>query len=114
MASRTSPPARRNSAYRAGVALIRLAARLHDIGKIAIPDAILDKPGPLDEREWEFVHRHTLIGERIVAAPPSLIPRSAHPLHHERVDGNGYPDGLNGEDIPLGSASSPSATPSTQ
>jgi two-component system cell cycle response regulator len=79
------------------------AAELHDIGKMAIPDAILHKPGPLDEREWEFVHKHTIIGERILGAAPALIPvakvvRSSH----ERWDGNGYPDGVAGETIPIG------------
>jgi diguanylate cyclase (GGDEF)-like protein len=86
------------------VARIRLAARLHDVGKTAIPAAILDKPGPLDEREWKFVHRRPLIGERIVLAAPALA--STAPLirsSHERVDGHGYPDGLTGENIPLGS-----------
>jgi diguanylate cyclase (GGDEF)-like protein len=83
---------------------VRLASRLHDVGKTAIPAAILDKPGPLDEREWEFMRRHPLIGERIVMAAPALastaeIIRSSH----ERVDGQGYPDGLAAGDIPLGS-----------
>jgi diguanylate cyclase (GGDEF)-like protein len=89
----------------AGEALehVRLAAELHDVGKVAIPDAIIDKPGPLDDDEWAFMRRHTLIGERIVAAAPALVPvaklvRSSH----ERWDGGGYPDGLAGEDIPLG------------
>jgi diguanylate cyclase (GGDEF)-like protein/putative nucleotidyltransferase with HDIG domain len=82
---------------------IRLAAQLHDIGKIAIPDSILAKPGPLDDSEWAFMKRHTIIGERITAAAPSLrdvadIIRSSH----ERWDGRGYPDGLSGQAIPLG------------
>jgi len=84
--------------------LVRLAAQLHDIGKTAIPAAILEKPGPLDEREWEFIRRHPLIGERIVLAAPALA--GTAPLirsSHERVDGGGYPDGLCGEEIPLGS-----------
>jgi diguanylate cyclase (GGDEF)-like protein len=81
----------------------RLAAELHDVGKAAIPDAILDKPGQLDIKEWDFVRRHTLIGERIVRAAPALahvaeLVRSSH----ERFDGTGYPDALNGEQIPLG------------
>jgi diguanylate cyclase (GGDEF)-like protein len=83
---------------------IRLAAKLHDIGKTAIPAAILDKPGPLDEREWKFMRRHPLIGERIVLAAPALADTA--PLirsSHERIDGLGYPDGRAGEDIPLGS-----------
>ena len=71
---------------------------------MAIPDAILNKPGPLEAAEWEFIRQHTLIGERIIAAAPALVPvarlvRSSH----ERWDGSGYPDGLRGEEIPLGS-----------
>jgi diguanylate cyclase (GGDEF)-like protein len=80
------------------------AAELHDVGKMAIPDAILNKPGPLDPQELEFMRKHTLIGERIIASAPALVPvarivRSSH----ERWDGNGYPDELEGEQIPLGS-----------
>jgi diguanylate cyclase (GGDEF)-like protein/putative nucleotidyltransferase with HDIG domain len=80
----------------------RLAAALHDIGKMAVPDAILLKPGPLTDDERAFVHRHTLIAERALLSAPSLahiagIVRSSH----ERYDGTGYPDGLAGEDIPL-------------
>jgi diguanylate cyclase (GGDEF)-like protein len=80
----------------------RLAAELHDVGKAAIPAAILDKPGPLDAAERSLMQRHTLIGERILAAAPTLeaiapIVRSAH----ERHDGNGYPDGLCREEIPI-------------
>jgi diguanylate cyclase (GGDEF)-like protein len=79
------------------------AAELHDIGKCAIPDAVLDKPGPLDPAEWEFMRQHTLVGERIVLAAPSLA--EAAPLirsSHERFDGSGYPEGLVGAEIPLG------------
>ena len=54
---------------------VRHAAELHDVGKVAVPDAILTKPGPLDEDEWAFIRRHTLIGERIIAAAPALTPR---------------------------------------
>jgi HD-GYP domain-containing protein (c-di-GMP phosphodiesterase class II) len=83
---------------------IRQAAALHDIGKVAIPDAILAKPGPLDEEEWTFVRRHTEIGERILAAAPSLALVAKLVRHaHERWDGSGYPDGLAGAEIPLGS-----------
>ena len=79
-------------------------AELHDVGKMAIPDAILDKPASLDDSEWSFIRRHTLIGEAILSAAPALVPvarlvRSSH----ERYDGTGYPDGLAGESIPLGS-----------
>jgi two-component system, cell cycle response regulator len=79
-----------------------LAAELHDVGKLAIPDAILSKPGPLTEEEWPFIHRHTLVGERILSAAPSLsrIARLVRSTH-ERVDGLGYPDGLSDTDIPL-------------
>ena len=82
---------------------VRRAAELHDVGKSAVPDAILAKPGPLDEREWEFVRQHTLVGERILRAAPALssvakLVRSSH----ERFDGTGYPDGLVGQGIPLG------------
>ncbi|HEX2411653.1 MAG TPA: HD domain-containing phosphohydrolase [Solirubrobacteraceae bacterium] len=80
------------------------AAELHDVGKIALPRDILGKPGPLDDEEWAYVRRHTLIGERIVQAAPALVGvgrliRSSH----ERWDGAGYPDGLAGDEIPLGS-----------
>ena len=86
------------------VALTRLTAELHDVGKTAIPDAILNKPGPLDPDEWELMRRHTIIGERILASAPALariapLVRSTH----ERVDGKGYPDGLRADEIPLSS-----------
>ena len=79
------------------------AAQLHETGKMAIPDAILNKPGPLDESEWKFVRQHTLVGERIIASAAALVPvarlvRSSG----ERWDGKGYPDGLRAEQIPLG------------
>ena len=79
------------------------AAELHDVGKMAVPDAILGKAGPLDEGEWAFMRQHTVVGERILRAAPAL----AHvaPLvraSHERYDGTGYPDRLAGEEIPLG------------
>jgi diguanylate cyclase (GGDEF)-like protein len=84
---------------------IQLAAILHDVGKTAIPNSLLYKPGPLEPDEWQFTHTHTLIGERIILAAPSLahvagLVRSSH----ERPDGTGYPDGLSGDDIPLGSS----------
>ena len=82
---------------------VRLAAELHDVGKVAIPDAIIAKPGPLDDDEWAFMRRHTLIGERIVAAAPALGPvAKLVRASHERWDGAGYPDATAGEDIPLG------------
>jgi diguanylate cyclase (GGDEF)-like protein/PAS domain S-box-containing protein len=80
------------------------AAELHDVGKMAIPDAILNKQGPLDDEEWRFMRRHTLIGESMLSAAPVLQPaarivRSSH----ERYDGTGYPDGVRGANIPLAS-----------
>ena len=79
------------------------AAELHDIGKMAIPDAILCKPGPLDEEEWAFMRRHTLIGEEILNVAPSLRPVARLVrASHERWDGGGYPDGTSGDAIPLG------------
>ncbi len=82
--------------------LLMAAALLHDIGKIAIPDSILQKPGPLSPEEWDFMRQHTILGERILSAAPSLaalgkVVRATH----ERWDGGGYPDGLAGEEIPL-------------
>jgi diguanylate cyclase (GGDEF)-like protein len=83
---------------------VRHAAELHDVGKVAIPDAILNKPAPLEPEEWEFIKRHTIIGERILCEAPALayvarLVRSSH----ERMDGTGYPDRLAGNEIPLGS-----------
>jgi diguanylate cyclase (GGDEF)-like protein len=82
---------------------LRHAAALHDIGKVAIPDAIITKPGPLNDEEWAFMRRHTLIGERIIGAAPALagaarLVRSSH----EAFDGTGYPDALADVEIPLG------------
>ena len=79
------------------------AAELHDIGKLAVPDAILHKPGPLTESEWHFVRQHTIIGERILNIDPALRPVARLVrASHERWDGKGYPDGLAGPAIPLG------------
>jgi diguanylate cyclase (GGDEF)-like protein len=80
------------------------AAELHDIGKVAIPFAVLEKRGPLNDEEWELMRRHSIIGANILRVAPSLlrvatIVRSSH----ERFDGQGYPDGLVGNDIPLAS-----------
>jgi diguanylate cyclase (GGDEF)-like protein len=82
---------------------IELASRLHDIGKMAISDQILHKPGPLTPDEWKQMRAHTLIGERIIATAPSLAEAARLVrFSHERYDGGGYPDGLPGEQIPLG------------
>jgi HD-GYP domain-containing protein (c-di-GMP phosphodiesterase class II) len=82
---------------------VGLAAELHDLGKLAIPDRILEKPGPLDEDEWEIMRTHTDIGARILAAIPSLAPvATLVRASHERHDGTGYPSRLAGEQIPVG------------
>jgi two-component system cell cycle response regulator len=84
------------------IVALRRVAELHDIGKMAIPDAILNKPGPLTEEEWAYMRQHTILGERIVSAARSLgsmakLIRSTH----ERWDGKGYPDRLKGHEIPM-------------
>lgn len=86
---------------------LSLAARLHDIGKIGIPDAILSKPGPLTDAEMAIMQRHPVVGEQILApvfaADPGLQEMLAAVRgHHERWDGGGYPDKLAGDQIPLG------------
>ena len=85
------------------VKIIRSAALLHDIGKVGIPDEILNKQGPLDDREWEVMRQHPAIGERILRAIPGMGAVARIVRHeHERWDGGGYPDGLSGEEIPIG------------
>jgi HD-GYP domain-containing protein (c-di-GMP phosphodiesterase class II) len=81
---------------------VELAAELHDVGKLAIPDAILAKPGPLTDDEWRFMHQHPAIGQHILEGAPALA-RLAPVVRasHERVDGTGYPDGRAGDAIPL-------------
>ncbi len=84
--------------------LLRHASMLHDVGKVAIPDRILLKPGPLQAGERAIVNQHTVIGSEILANSPSPLVRMAETIarsHHERWDGSGYPDGLHGEEIPL-------------
>jgi diguanylate cyclase (GGDEF)-like protein/PAS domain S-box-containing protein len=83
---------------------LRFAAALHDIGKLAVPEAILNKPGPLDERERAVMERHTIVGEQILAPVEFLADVARIVRHeHERWDGAGYPDRLAGEAIPLAS-----------
>jgi putative nucleotidyltransferase with HDIG domain len=82
---------------------LRYGAIFHDIGKIAIPDAILNKPGPLTGPEFEVIKRHPIVGEQILAPVPFLDQVRRVVRHdHERWDGNGYPDGLKGRQIPIG------------
>jgi len=86
----------------ADLTALRQGGYLHDIGKVATPDAILFKPGPLSEEEWAIMRQHTIVGESICRPMRSLrpvLPIIRH--HHERWDGSGYPDGLRGEEIPL-------------
>ncbi|MET0602165.1 MAG: HD domain-containing phosphohydrolase [Baekduia sp.] len=79
------------------------AAELHDVGKVAVPDAILHKPARLDPAERKIIERHSEVGERILAVAPALRPVARLVrASHERWDGTGYPDGLAGEEIPLG------------
>lgn len=91
------------------VELIYMTSPLHDIGKVGIPDCVLLKPGRLDDREFEIMKTHTLLGgqtlDRAVREYPDVaylrIARDIAMSHHERYDGKGYPDGLKGENIPL-------------
>ena len=80
---------------------IRRGAALHDIGKMAIPDHILFKPGPLDPPEWEIMRQHTSIAVELLKPIPYLAPAMEIPqFHHEKWDGSGYPHGLREEQIP--------------
>lgn len=86
------------------IARVGDGAMLHDVGKVAIPNEILYKPGPLTPDEWEVMRRHPVIGERILRRTPELESIARLVRHeHEHWDGSGYPDGLSGEAIPIGS-----------
>jgi diguanylate cyclase (GGDEF)-like protein/putative nucleotidyltransferase with HDIG domain len=86
------------------VAQVRLAAMLHDVGKVRVPEAILRKPRPLDADEWAEIAKHPVVGAEIVARVEGLDAIGPWIRHsHERLDGAGYPDGLAGEQIPLAS-----------
>jgi len=81
---------------------LKVAALLHDIGKIGVPEAVLNKPASLTEEEWEFVKKHPLIGVEILSPIKDLKEViSAIKYHHERYDGRGYPEGIKGKKIPL-------------
>jgi len=83
---------------------VRDGAMLHDVGKVAIPNEILYKPGVLNEEEWAIMREHPVIGERILRRTPELAAIAPLVRHeHERWDGTGYPDGLAGKAIPVGS-----------
>ena len=80
----------------------RLGGWLHDVGKVAIPDSIMSKPGPLDDAEWEVMRTHPVIGEEIVCGVEAVSECAAAVRHHhERYDGTGYPDRLAGTTIPI-------------
>src|SRR3989338_2128412 len=84
--------------------LLRYASPMHDIGKIGIPDRILQKPGKLTPGEWEIMKQHTMIGSRMFKGSKSALLHTAGIIaetHHEKFDGSGYPQGLKGEVIPL-------------
>jgi two-component system response regulator RpfG len=86
------------------VRMIELAAPLHDIGKIAIPDAVLMKPGPLDDEETRVMRRHPRIGHELLTGSQNRFVQMGATIalrHHERYDGSGYPDGLKADEIPL-------------
>ncbi len=86
------------------VELILHASRMHDVGKIAVPDSILRKPSSLDGAEWVVMRRHALIGSRILDNSSSALLQAGRVIalcHHERWDGTGYPNGMAGEEIPL-------------
>jgi putative two-component system response regulator len=88
----------------AEVELILHASRMHDVGKIAVPEAILRKPSELDPHEWTVMRQHSAIGSRILDNSSSQILQAGRVIalhHHERWDGAGYPSGLSGSDIPL-------------
>lgn len=88
----------------AEVGRVRAAALLHDVGKVAIPDDVMDYPGALDDDQWALIREHPAIGERIVHAVAGMAGVARIVRHeHEHFDGSGYPDGLAGEEIPIGS-----------
>jgi len=84
------------------VSKVSTAALLHDIGKIGIPDKVLNKKGKLNGENWEAIKAHPRLGANIVGNIPNLVPCASSILHHhERWDGSGYPEGLKGEEIPI-------------
>jgi HD-GYP domain-containing protein (c-di-GMP phosphodiesterase class II) len=95
--------AERLGVYGEKLRVLELAARMHDLGKLCVPDAILYKPGPLDEEEWAVMRRHPELGADMIATVSGLEPLAPFVRsHHERWDGCGYPDGLEEDEIPFG------------
>jgi HD-GYP domain-containing protein (c-di-GMP phosphodiesterase class II) len=104
VANAATTAARQLGLSRTCVEQVRLAAELHDLGKLAIPEQILNKPGPLSPGEWSIMRMHAQIGARILGAMPGMAPIGELVLaSHERHDGSGYPFGLHADQIPLGS-----------
>ena len=84
------------------VSCIRIGALLHDIGKIGVPDSILQKPDALTDHEYRLIQQHTVTGRRILEGVDDFAPYlSAVELHHENWDGTGYPRGVSGADVPV-------------
>lgn len=104
MVTMAKETARMLSCSQEEVHLVRLAALLHDIGKVGVPHEILHKPGPLTDDEWSIMRRHPKIGRQILTQAGGKFELLSHIVvaHHERWDGKGYPYGLSGESIPLG------------
>ncbi len=82
---------------------VEFAALLHDVGKIAVPKEIVNKPGPLDDEEWKIMHRHTIEGEEMLKRVGGVLTQVGRIVRssHEHYDGSGYPDGLAGDEIPI-------------
>ena len=95
---------------------LEFGALLHDVGKIAIPNEIINKPGKLDPYEWQVIKTHTTEGQALLDRVGGFMSEVGRIVrsHHERWDGGGYPDGLAGEAIPLEAGSSPPATAGTR
>ena len=84
------------------LAALHRGGHLHDIGKVAVPDAVLRKPGPLTDEEYDVIKRHPVVGDELLGSLRSMRRvRSVVRHHHERLDGTGYPDGLKGDNVPL-------------
>jgi diguanylate cyclase (GGDEF)-like protein len=87
-----------------GVERVRLAGILHDVGRVALPDAVMAKPGPLTDAEWAWVRAHPAVGARMVETTEYEDIRSWILFHHERPDGHGYPEGRRAEEVPIEAA----------
>jgi HD-GYP domain-containing protein (c-di-GMP phosphodiesterase class II) len=87
-----------------GVERVRLAGILHDVGRVALPDSVVSKPGPLTDSEWTWVRAHPAVGARMIETTEYEDIRSWILFHHERPDGRGYPEGRRADDVPIESA----------